>query len=109
MLAVREMPRRKGRLWGWAAQGRKGLTGQGCDAEEVGEGSCLGAKASWGWATDKGAACREVTRGCLRVLIYNASDINTYVHIIGWTTVLLSFPSTGASCLPTSVREHSAL
>ena len=57
----------------------------------MGEGSCLGAKASWGWATDKGAACREVTRGCLRVLIYNASDINTYVHIIGWTTVLLSF------------------
>ena len=34
---VRELPRRQGRLWGWAAQGRKGLTGQGW----VGEGSCL--------------------------------------------------------------------
>eukprot|EP00964_Phaeocystis_antarctica_P015390 scaffold8512_cov65-Phaeocystis_antarctica.AAC.3 len=44
-----ELPRRQGRLLGWAAQGRKGLTGQGW----VGEGSCLGGKrkASWGWAT----------------------------------------------------------
>ena len=53
---VRELPRRQGWLWGWAAQGRKGLTGQGW----VGEGSCLELlrwyKVSWGWATKKGAA-----------------------------------------------------
>ena len=30
------------------------------DAEGVEEGSCLGGKASWGWAAEKGAA--EVTR-----------------------------------------------
>ena len=51
-LLVRGLPRRQGRLWGWAAQGRKGLTGQGW----VGEGSYLGGKASWGWATEKRGA-----------------------------------------------------
>ena len=40
-------------------RGRKGLTlGGRADAEGVGVGeeSCLGGKASWGWAAEKGAA-----------------------------------------------------
>ena len=50
------MPRRKGRLWGWAAQGRQGLTLGRAGLGTWGGKLPIGGKASWGLAAAKGAA-----------------------------------------------------